>query len=251
MLRLILISSLLWPLACRSDKLSDQDEVFFQWDDNVTCAASIDNKQPTRADNVHEAMTRVLEEDSVLMLYGHIPRGDGPLSVADLDAVLATVRDAGVPFVRFRELLDGPPRPGVSLSFDDAFIDEWYAERDTFLSYGARVTFFVTRFHRLSEDSLDKLRQLERDGHEIASHGLMHLDAAEYVRQYGVSQYIADEVVPSLDAMRAAGFDPVSFAYPYGSRVAVIDDAVLEHVSIVRSTSSVSASRLVSDPCPE
>lgn len=239
-------------LGCRTGNVADYDELYYQWDDKrVICSLSIDRSQGVSVEDVEDGLDRVRRESSVLVLYGHEPRGDSPLSIRDLDGVLAAIRDSGVPFMTFRELASGERRPGVVVSFDDLRVDSWYAERETFASYGAVVTFFVTRFNRLDEDGLGKFRELELDGHEIASHGLNHVNAASYVEQYGVSAYIEDEVLPSLEAMRASGFDPRTYAYPLGSRTADIDRAVLEYVELVRTTSVVSDSLLVSDPCPE
>jgi hypothetical protein len=59
-----------------------------------------------------------------------------------------------------------------------------------------------------------------------------------------------DEVLPSIDLLRADGFAPTVFAYPYGRRTTEIDEAVLDVVERVRSV-SFAYEGLVSDPCPE
>ena len=231
-------------VSCTNDELVSQDEVFFQWNSNVVCGASIDNKRALPLDQVRDALERARDESSVLVLYGHLPRGDSANSVGDLDGVLAAIQESGLPFLTFAELTDTTSHAGVSLSFDDTFVDEWFAERETFLSYGAHVTFFLTRFHSLSDLQIDELRILEEDGHEIASHGRNHLNAKAYAEEHGVAAYMRDEFLPGQTIMQAAGFDPVSFAYPFGARSAELDEAILEHVSMVRGIP------LVHNPCP-
>ncbi|MBT8496217.1 MAG: polysaccharide deacetylase family protein [Deltaproteobacteria bacterium] len=251
MLRVVAVAALTL-CACRSGNVADYDELYFQWDGSrVICALSIDRGQGVQVSDVEDGLERVQEEDSVLVLYGHDPRGDGGHSVRDLDGVLGAIEDAGLPFLTFRELVGTERRAGVVVTFDDAYIDGWHAERDTFTSYGAVATFFVTRFDEANDTRVNKLRELESDGHEIASHGLNHLIAGDYVADYGVDAYIDDEVVPSLEAMRGAGFQPETYAYPLGNRTKDIDAAVLEHVNLVRTTSYVADTLLVSDPCPE
>lgn len=131
-----------------------------------------------------------------------------------------------------------PPTGGVALTFDDVYVDDWFATRDLLDSYGATATFFVTRFDRLSEDQLEKLRVLEEGGHEIASHGFRHLgverdfesDKAE------ADRYLAEEVLPSIREMKNDGFRPESFAYPLGERTEDFDQLLLSQFGYLRGT---------------
>jgi peptidoglycan/xylan/chitin deacetylase (PgdA/CDA1 family) len=126
-------------------------------------------------------------------------------------------------------------RAGVALTFDDAHIDEWYEMGDVLAEYGARATFFVARFHRLSDDENRKLHELYEAGHAIESHGVNHKDALEFSRERSVQEYVDEEVIPSLEAMRADGFSPTTFAYPKGTRSGALDEAILQHVELVRT----------------
>jgi hypothetical protein len=49
--------------------------------------------------------------------------------------------------------------------------------------------------------------------------------------------------------MRAEGFTPTVFAYPFGSRSAELDRAILRHVDRVRSV-SITLRGPIADPCP-
>lgn len=230
------------------------DEVYFAWDQRrVLCGVSIDDGLSRGfvpdLDNLREGMERARTRGEVLILYAHEPGGG--LSVDRLESVLALVAELGLPFLTFDELHGSPRGAGVALTFDDAHIDQWHEQRALLAAYGARVTFFVTRFHRLSTRRLDMLRDLRADGHAIESHGLNHLHAPDYVEEYGLHAYIDDEVLPSLIVMRREGFTPTTFAYPFGARTSEIDHAVLEHVALVRSISWTIRSPLIADPCPE
>ena len=75
-------------------------------------------------------------------------------------------------------------------------------------AHGARVTFFVSNFHKLWPRHLALLRELQDDGHAIESHGHNHRHGPDYVEEYGLQAYIDDEVLPSLHAMRREGFTP-------------------------------------------
>jgi peptidoglycan/xylan/chitin deacetylase (PgdA/CDA1 family) len=127
--------------------------------------------------------------------------------------------------------------------------DAWYAIRPQLLAVGARVTFFVSRYAALRDEQHAKLHELAADGHAIEAHGVLHLRAPEYVEDHGLAAYLDNEVVPSIEVMRADGFPVTSFAYPFGARTAEIDDEILEHVAILRSI-SFSYTGPVIDACP-
>jgi peptidoglycan/xylan/chitin deacetylase (PgdA/CDA1 family) len=250
--RLALVAVLAGVLGCDTERIAATDEVYFAWDDRrVLCGVGIADNLDNDLDSLAEGMERALARGEVLILYAHAP--DHDVSVAKLEAVLALASQVGVPFLTFAELHGPVPaeRAGVALTFDDAYVDAWYGMRDLLAMHGARVTFFVTRFHRLSETRVDALRELRAAGHAIESHGHNHLHGPDYVEEHGVRAYIDDEVLPALEAMRQAGFAPTTFAYPFGARTSEIDRAVLEHVALVRSLSWTFGNPLIADPCPE
>jgi len=241
-------------VGCGPRRVAGMDEVYFAWDQRrVLCGVSIDDGLSRGfvpdLDNLREGLERARDRGEVLVLYAHEPGGG--LSISRLESVLSLVADVGLPFLTFDELYGAPQGAGVALTFDDAHIDEWHEQRALFAGYGARVTFFVTRFYRLSTWRIDKLRVLHADGHAIESHGHNHLHGPDYVEEYGLHAYVEDEVLPSLEAMRREGFTPTTFAYPFGARTTELDRAILEHVSLVRSISWTIRSTLVADPCPE
>jgi peptidoglycan/xylan/chitin deacetylase (PgdA/CDA1 family) len=250
--RIALVAAVAGLLGCATERIADTDEVYFAWDDRrVLCGVGIADDLGNDLDNLGEAMERARARGEVLILYAHAP--DQDVSMEKLEAVLALASQVGVPFLTFDELHGPVPaeRAGVALTFDDAHVDAWYGMRDLLAAHGARVTFFVTRFHRLSEARVDALRELRAAGHAIESHGHNHLHGPDHVEEHGVRAYIDGEVIPSLEAMRQAGFAPTTFAYPFGARTSEIDRAVLEHVAMVRSVSWTFGNPLLADPCPE
>ena len=129
---------------------------------------------------------------------------------------------------------------GICLSFDDLYIDSWYATRALFNKYDAKVTFFVSWWEALSEVQIEKLRILKSDGHEIASHSLNHLDingvltGGGYGPESEVERYIQEEIDPAIELMTAAGLAPLTFAVPFNAENPPYIDALLEKFSFVR-----------------
>lgn len=129
--------------------------------------------------------------------------------------------------------------PGIILTFDDHSIDNWYSARDLFKKYHAKVTFFVDHFDKLDANSISKLKDLKQDGHEIGCHGFRHLNAVQYIAKHSVEEYIQKEINPAIKNMKDKGFEPTSFAYPYGARSETLDSVLLEYFDVIRGTAYV------------
>ncbi|MFH0863878.1 MAG: polysaccharide deacetylase family protein [Candidatus Gottesmanbacteria bacterium] len=125
---------------------------------------------------------------------------------------------------------------GLALSFDDDYVDEWYAMRDLLNSYNAKVTFFVTNLNSLTVEEWNKLEALKRDGHEIDSHGYTHLVASNYIATYSMNQYLQNEILPSIRTLNNYGFYPIAFAYPTGAHTFETDNVLLGYFPILRTT---------------
>lgn len=113
--------------------------------------------------------------------------------------------------------------PGILLTFDDVHVEDWLAALPLFESHGARATFFVSTFDQLSDVQMAGLRRLHAAGHAVECHGWRHLRAADSVRESGEQWYLENEIEPALAAMRAAGFNATSFAYPDGRHDEAVD----------------------------
>jgi len=129
-------------------------------------------------------------------------------------------------------------QPGIALSFDDTHIDDWYQANEVFKDYGWRATFYLSRFHRFTEDEIAKLHRLQEEGHEIAAHGYHHIRGVEYIAENGVEAYLDYEINPMMEIMERNNFFPTTFAYPYGNRNAELDSLLLDRYRLLRGTTS-------------
>jgi Polysaccharide deacetylase len=219
--------------ACGDNR--QYDEPFFEWGvDRTVGAMELDHLS---ADDIGMLDQIDADDDTpwVAMFYAHVPGRD--VDMATLEALLARAQEDGLATLTFHDLAEGAPRAGISLSFDDTEVDQWMQLRPLLQRYGAHASFFVTRYFEFTDAQRAELHQLYEDGNSIEAHGVNHAYAVKYVKQYGLEQFLDEEVIPSIDILRKDGFQPVAYAHPGGSHTREIDDAILEHVKIVRSIS--------------
>lgn len=220
-------------MGCASS-LSEMDNIYSRGADRaVVCAFSMDNKNVISTDSIAAGLARAQVEGTVLHVYAH-ETGE-TVDESTVELLLAGAADRELPFVTYRDLVDGVRTAGLALSFDGHNLVSWHSLRPLFDRHGARATFFISSFWVLTEDELRMLRELDGDGHAIEYHSTNHLDAEEFVASNGMERYLAEDIFPDLERMRAAGFDPTSFAYPYGARTSAIDDAMLQHFRMLRA----------------
>jgi len=225
------------------------DNVFYDGDGRkVHCAVNLDEVANNSRESIDGALDRAAARGEVVELYAHAP--GKTVTLDKLEHTLAGAAARGLRFVLYSEFARGEGRgPGIALSLDDASVQRWTDTRPLFDRYGAKVTFFVSRYHRLSPELRDQLRQLAADGHEIAAHTVNHLRGPEYVEDHGLATYMTEEVLPSIQILRDDGHDVTAFAYPFGARTSETDRAILEHVPILRAV-SFSWGAPVQDGCP-
>lgn len=113
------------------------------------------------------------------------------------------------------------------LSFDDRNFKGWVEAMPLFEKYGARATFFVSG--SIDDEAVAAMRKLADAGHTVGLHGLNHTDAVPAIKAVGAEKYFADDIVPQLEACKAAGFDIRSFAYPNCVRDEVSDKLFYAH----------------------
>lgn len=118
-------------------------------------------------------------------------------------------------------------KAGIAISFDDHFIDDWYALRPLFQKYDTRVTFFLTCPDTLSREEIVKIKQLQKDGHEIGFHGTIHGNATEMLNSLGPEKYIETELKPGLQHLATVGIRPTSYAHPGGNHTEKADSILL------------------------
>lgn len=235
-------------VACATDV--DQDDAIYATSSKprVMCSLGVDGYDiPLK--KLEAGMKRAARKDQTLMLHAHRPGMEhrATINPKRIDDILTAAEDIGLPTVTFPEV---PAGAGLMLSFDDASVDDWFALRDIFAAHDAHVTFFVSNYGELTADQKTKLHALSDEGHAIEAHGMYHLDAAAYVDEHGLDSYLAKEIDPEIAAMRADGFDPTTFAYPYGSRTAQLDAALLKRFRLLRSLTYLDKSVFSTAPCP-
>lgn len=118
-------------------------------------------------------------------------------------------------------------KSGIAISFDDHFINDWYALRPLFQKYDAKVTFFLTCPDTLTPDEIIKIKQLQKDGHEIGFHGTIHGNATEMLKSHGPENYIETELKPGLRRLAQIGIKPTSYAHPGGNHTDEADSILL------------------------
>ncbi|TDH23264.1 hypothetical protein EXU57_17470 [Segetibacter sp. 3557_3] len=126
-------------------------------------------------------------------------------------------------------------RPGIALTFDDTYIDEWYACLPLLDSFGVKATFYISSYHRFSSAQKLKLKHLQQKGHEIAFHSTNHFDLKQYLNNASMDKLIKCEILAGLEKMNADGFYPKTFAYPYGKHTALLDNELGKYFKSVRA----------------
>jgi hypothetical protein len=218
------------------------DGMYFGWDDRrVVCAQSIDDlKFLIDLPRVLSHLDEAVAHEEVFDVYAHVP--GVTITYELIDRLLDEAVSRKLSFVTYHDMLDhSNPRGGLALAFDDARVDEWFSLRDTLRRHGAHVTFFITRYSEFSEQGRAELAELAADGHDIEAHSVDHLNAVDYSARSSVDAYVTDQVLPSIEILRADGYPATVFAYPFGAHNDQLDRAILEHTDLVRTTAG---------PCP-
>jgi hypothetical protein len=213
------------------------DNYFFTYDDRqLLCGLPLDDYLvPEDWDSLREQIDTAVRERWVLNVYAHAPSVS--ISIPTLERALTMFERAGMPYLTYRDLdPEAEPQAGVVFAFDDNGVDSWIGVRSLLQRHGVRATLFVSNFHELDAKQRAALHVLETDGHDIESHTVHHLEAETYAAMYGARAWLDDEVLPEIEMLRADGFTPESFAYPYGSRTAETDAMVSPHVRWIRTT---------------
>lgn len=129
---------------------------------------------------------------------------------------------------------ESTPQAGVIITFDDAFVDEWFEANQVLKKYHWKATFNVCRIDSIGKPQLQKLSELEKEGHEIAGHGYHHYNAVKFVTKNGMDEYLKQEIDPMTKSMKQKNFHVTSFAYPYGERSDSLDKALDSRFKIIR-----------------
>ena len=233
-----LLAAALLTTAC-AKTLSEEDEIYsLPGDGRIVCSFDIDNKNEVSTDAIATALDRASVEEEIVHLYSHKPAGT--VDESTIEEVVAAAADRDLPFVTYEDIAaaqKGDELYGLAFSFDDHDIAGWHPLIPLFARYGARVTFNISEFHQLTDEELVMLKDLQDAGHAIEYHSTNHLNAADLTSELGGDGYLAQDIEPDLALMRAAGYDPKAFAYPFGARSKGSDQALLGEFAILRASS--------------
>lgn len=222
-------------LACNRT-LPEFDDIYsIGAEHRVLCGYSVDDKNSVSIDALNAGFERARAQRETVHLYAHKP--SGTVQSSTIESVVAGASDRGLAYVTYRELAMGavPSKGALALSFDDHAVSEWHAMLPMFAQYHARVTFFVSAFQFGTPQDRAMLHELAAAGHDIEYHSTNHFNAEQYSAANGVEGYVANDIEPGLAAMRADGFDPVAFAYPFGARTELTDAALLTKFTLLRA----------------
>src|SRR5690625_2868441 len=121
--------------------------------------------------------------------------------------------------------------PGIALSFDDSFrVDHWYNYgKELFGYYNVKVTFNINAYHHFenqrehTQKEIDKLLELQANGHEIAHHGFKHKRSTHYSNEHGSDTWLEDEINALFNWMEKQSHSitgekfksPITYAFPH------------------------------------
>jgi peptidoglycan-N-acetylglucosamine deacetylase len=128
----------------------------------------------------------------------------------------------------------GTSRGAVVLTFDDTYVAEWYAVDAVLRKYHWKATFCVCCINSIPDDGIVKLCELQSQGHEIAAHGLAHINAVDFVSTHSIQAYLDTDIVPLLQIMQNKGLIARTFAYPAAASNDSLDQALFKYFSILR-----------------
>jgi peptidoglycan/xylan/chitin deacetylase (PgdA/CDA1 family) len=214
----------------------DEHWLSYPWDDRqIFCSLPVDDLSTAPDwDLVDEQLDVAARTNAVALMHAHKP--GTTISIAGIERVLTMADQRHLPFLTYRELEAGAaPQAGLALAFDDSSIIEWYGIRDQLAAHRAHITLFITRWHSRSDEERAMVRTMADEGDDIEPHSVEHLDPIDYVHDHGIDAYMADEVIPSFDALTQAGYPAATiYAYPFGRSTDELNSAVLRIVPRVR-----------------
>ena len=129
---------------------------------------------------------------------------------------------------------------GVAISFDDKMnIISWNDSIPFLSEHEIIATFYVDRWHKLTDEEISILHDLEDLGHEIGIHTMNHSNYYDFKEAGGTPEdYLNIEVLPAIKIAEDLGFEVSTFSYPHGARDTEIDEVLLEHFVVLRGISS-------------
>jgi hypothetical protein len=125
--------------------------------------------------------------------------------------------------------------PGIIFTTDIS-ADRWYDLKGFLKDNDIKITFYVNGYSLLKEAQISKMLEMQQDGHEIAHHTQTHPHIQEYLKTHSMAEYLQTEIADMKDKMKQDGFDPRTFAYPYGDYTSESDRELLVRFTNIRKT---------------
>jgi len=123
----------------------------------------------------------------------------------------------------------------VLLSFDDrAHLADWVEVAPDLEAYGVRATFMLDRVTSMEAEDWANVSVLVAHGHALGLHGEHHVGAT--ASGLSPEAWVAQEVIPSLDAMAEHDLVVDVVAMPRGDSTSAHEAALLDVVPRVRLT---------------
>jgi peptidoglycan/xylan/chitin deacetylase (PgdA/CDA1 family) len=130
--------------------------------------------------------------------------------------------------------------PGICLTFDDDYIEEWVTILPMLDSFNVKVTFYLSYYNRYTPERKRLLKMLQRHGHEIAFHSTNHYNFNNLLKNTTMDKLVKSEIFAGLNRMHADGFYPTTFAYPYGQHNPALDAELLKYFKSIRARNGTS-----------
>lgn len=126
-------------------------------------------------------------------------------------------------------------QPGIAMTFDDSYYNEWIEMLPIFEKYNARATFFISlRYPQYDSQCREKILKLYNAGNEIGVHTVTHQHLSDYLRAHSLHDYYKTEIVPEIKFLNSLGINPTSFSYPYGEQNAESNKYLSRYFNKVR-----------------
>ncbi len=121
---------------------------------------------------------------------------------------------------------------GIVFCIDDYAVEDFYQEKhyNYIQTTGIKMTYFICKYHKLSEKQKKIIKIFQADGHEIGFHGTHHIHAKDFLDTSTIEKYLDYEIKPDLKKMRDDGLDITDFSYPYGSHTPKLDSFLLHNL---------------------
>ena len=124
-------------------------------------------------------------------------------------------------------------RGAVCFTFDDYFGPQWLKADAIFKKYNAHATFFIVR--EITAEKAEIMKKLQAAGHTVGLHTRSHRNASPLPKNWTMEKYIANQILPQLEACKKYGIKVRCMAYPNNRRNEETDQALFKYFDYLRA----------------